>query len=139
MTWTYVDPSRYERDAVRFEVGDTFSKKQIVTDEEIEYALVKEGSVLGAAARVCESLAAKYAREEITRTAAFTTDKTSISKKYLAMATRLRKRATGAGSFILPSGNVTEKENNETDSDIVQPLFKRGIFKNPDTQEAEID
>ena len=58
---------------MRYEVGDTDEKMQLIQDEEIYYALSKEGTVLKAAARCAEALAAKFAREATVRTASLCT------------------------------------------------------------------
>jgi len=64
MAWTYSgDPTASNKDAVRFEIGDTDTNDQLLTDEEIVYALSVESRIYGAAARCCEALARKFARQ----------------------------------------------------------------------------
>src|SRR5690606_38692178 len=64
MTWSYSgDPGLSQKDEVRFLVGDTDPDEQLVTDEEIEYALDQEGSVRAAAVVVCESIQAGLAKK----------------------------------------------------------------------------
>lgn len=64
MAWTYSgDPSTSTKDSVRFLIGDTDSADQVVTDEEIDWALtVVDDSIYQAAHDLCVSLAAKFAR-----------------------------------------------------------------------------
>ena len=64
MAWTYSgDPGTSTKDSVRFLIGDTDSNDQVVTDEEINWALtVVDGSIYQAAHDLCVSLAAKFAR-----------------------------------------------------------------------------
>jgi hypothetical protein len=133
MTFTYLDPQGRDQDAVRFEIGDTIERDHQVEDEDILYALEKEGeNVCRAAARICEALAARYAAKEVFRAGTFQSQKTSIATKYLALARRLRARAIGAGAFIVPSISVSTKSSYETDTDIPQPAFKRGLHDNED-------
>ena len=55
MTWSYNNsPATVKRDEVRFLVGDTDHDSQMVTDEEITYAINTEGS-----AHLAASLIAK--------------------------------------------------------------------------------
>jgi len=62
--WTYSgNPKTSPKDAVRFLIGDTNSDDGLVSDEEITFSLDMRGSPYGAAAEVCRSLAAKYARD----------------------------------------------------------------------------
>ena len=64
MAWTYSgNPASSLKDSVRFLVGDTDTTDQIVTDEEIAWALgVVDDSIYQAAHDLCVSLAAKFAR-----------------------------------------------------------------------------
>jgi len=64
MTWTYGgNPAASTIDAIRLEIGDTIEEEQLLQDEELEYFYEEEGSILGAAARACEAIAAKFSRE----------------------------------------------------------------------------
>ena len=138
MTFTYTDPSSRDQDAVRAEVGDTIEAQHLVEDEEIKYAIKKEGTVLKAAARVCEMLAARFAKAEGFRGATVQTIKTTISGKYIQMANRLRARGIRAGSFVAPSVYQDEKDLSTEDTDIVQPAFSRGMHNNA-TSESDDD
>ena len=64
MAWTYTgDPSSSNRDSVRFLIGDTDTLDQVVTDEEIDWALeVTDQAIYQAAHDICVALAAKFAR-----------------------------------------------------------------------------
>lgn len=72
---------------VRLEVGDTDRDAALLTDEEITFFLEEEGSVLAAAARACEALAARFAR-------AFdiTTDDQSLKRSQRAVAFRAQAK-----------------------------------------------
>lgn len=138
MTFTYSgDPSASDQDAVRFEIGDTIENQHLLEDEDILYALSKEGTVLKAAARCAEALAARFASREDFRGATINTSKATISSKFMAMAKRLRARGIRSGSFLMPALSQTTKDANATDVDIPQPSFKRGLFSNPDTKDND--
>ena len=96
MTWTYsaVDLST-DLAKVRREIGDVDTTDQLLSDEEIDYALDDEGTVLGAAARAAEMIAASFARDFN-----WTADGTSVHKHeraahYAALAGQLRRRSVG--------------------------------------------
>lgn len=127
------DPDNNDVDAVRFEVGDTAIERPLVRDNEIKYALQKEGSVLRAAARIADHLAARFAREGTIRVSSVTNEKIDVSKEYRELAKALRQRAITASSFVIPSISKDAKRANETDTDIVQPSMKRGMHTHRDT------
>lgn len=57
------DPSTSNADQVRFYAGDTDTTEELLTDSEIEFALVQEGAAIPAAALCLEVLSRKYARQ----------------------------------------------------------------------------
>ena len=136
MSFTYTaQPATRYLDAIRLEIGDTQSNQHEIEDEEIEYAYAREGTVVQAAARCCEMLAAKYAKKDGFRGGTIQTEKTTVSGKYRTMARYLRARGVTAGSFIMPSMSKDRKADNAADTDTVQPFFKRGIMNNPDVDD----
>ena len=125
------NPASNTTDAVRFEIGDTVDKTHQVEDEQIDYALnLEDNNVLRAAARICDALAAKFASQETVRTGSVTTDKSSITQRYIKLANRLRMRI-GPTEFITNLSDVSVHKAHEADTSIVQPAFKRGMDKNP--------
>ena len=126
-------------DAVRLEIGDTLANQHEVEDEEILYAYSKEGTVVKAAARIAEMLAARYAKREDFRAGGIQSVKTTMSAKFATMARRLRARGVRAGSFIAPSTSVAAKQETETDTDSPPHAFKRGLHDNPDVDEDTDD
>ncbi len=131
MSFTYNNnPTNDSSDAVRFEVGDTIDKVHLVEDEQIAYALAKEdNNVLRAAARVADALAARFARQDIIRTGSVTTDKSSITQRFIALANRLRQRV-GPTEFVSNLLSKSGHDARKSDSSIVQPSFKRGMDRN---------
>ncbi len=63
MTWTYTgDPNVSDRDRIRFLIQDTDTTDQLVSDEEIAWALTEAGSIYQTAHDLCTIIAAKFAR-----------------------------------------------------------------------------
>jgi len=95
MTWSYSgNPADSPKDAVRFEIGDTNQEDQLISDEEINYCLASEKNTLAAAARCCEVIARKFARQAdkaIGRTRIAASQK---SKAYRELAKQLRNKVT---------------------------------------------
>lgn len=96
MTFTYSSTSiATDLAKVRLEIEDTDSTDALFTDEEINWFLADEGSVLAAAARASEVAARKFARDFD-----WTADGDSVSRAgraqhYATLAITLRSRAAG--------------------------------------------
>lgn len=132
MTWTYSgNPSLTSRDEVRFLVGDTDNTNQLATDEEISYALVKEGSSYLAAASVCFSLAAKYARYMDQSVGDLSISYSQRYQQFKELAKRLE--LSGSSQFGIPyAGGIsqTDKETVAADADRLQPAIKIDVHDN---------
>lgn len=135
MTWTYSgDPSSSDRDEVRFLVGDTDSGSPLVTDEEIAYVLTDTSSPLQAAARVAESIAARYSRDADRRVGNLSLQSSQRAKAFLELASRLRRRASmalGASGWYAGGISKDDKETVEANTDRVTPAFTRDLFDTP--------
>ena len=64
MSWTY-EPELLDepKNRVRFQIGDTNERDQLVSDEEINLALEMTGSADAATAAIAKAIAAKLARQ----------------------------------------------------------------------------
>lgn len=130
MSWSYSgNPASSEMNQVRFLVGDTDTNDQLVTNEEINWALT-EGGPYVAAAIVARTIAAKFARKadfEVSNDL-----KVSYSKQadaYNKLADNLEKKSGRVSALPYAGGiSVADKETNEADTDRVEPKFKRGDF-----------
>jgi hypothetical protein len=128
--WTYSgDPTASNRDAVRFEVGDTLDRDKLVSDEEIAYALAKETTVLRAAARVCDHLAARFSREfDVSADDGRRDSLAQRVNNYRAKAADLRRQAASDSDYAvkpyLGGRSVSDKESQEDDTDRVAPSFR---------------
>lgn len=135
MSFTYSgNPDTSTLDAVRFEVGDTTEKTQLLQDEEILYALKKEGTVLKAAARCAEVLGAKFAREETVRSATFSSNKGMVSEHYKDLAKKLRARSIRPGNFVCPSMTKDSKRQNQLDSELLLIETFKGVHNNSEAK-----
>ena len=132
------DPSKSNRDRIRFEVGDTIMEKALLSDEEIDALFVAEGSnVYRTCARLCEGLAARFSRDEIVRTGSYSTERGGISGRYEALAKVFRAKAVTSAGFRIPSLSEATKETHEEDTDIPQPSFYREMHENIGSAEDE--
>jgi len=137
--WTYTgDPTASSKDAVRVLCGDIDDTDPQVTDEEIAFWLAEEGNSYSAAAAVCEHLAARWAREASRSISVGGGTSTSINlsdraRAYETKAAKLRLRAATSAGMVYAGGiSIADKEDNEANTDRVQPSFRHGMFDNPD-------
>lgn len=135
------NPAASTRDAVYFLIGETNTGEAQVSDAEIDYALAVENSVYGAAARMCEMLAAKWARRDGMSASAVTSQKQAVSKQYLVMARLFRAKVPRSVFYIAPGITKTHFDSNVDDTDIRQPVFSRGMhsFDGGDNDEDMAD
>lgn len=100
MTFTYSTSSlTTDLAQVRLEISDTVSATALFADEEIDVFLADEGSVLAAAARACEVLAARYAGAYNFKTDDQSFDRGALSKAYAEQARRLRAQSGGVATI----------------------------------------
>lgn len=134
MTWNYTNrPETVDRDKVRFLVGDTDSCDQLVTDEEIAYAIAKFPTKLElAAAFVLRALAAKFSRKASMSAGGVSSSCSDIAKAFADRAKELdpNDETSGAGGLLceISFGGITisEHEAMQDETDTVQPAFRRG-------------
>ena len=133
MTWSYsMDPSASDKDAVRYLTGDTCFDSQQTTDEEIAWALTEEANVYLAAARVCRSIAAMYARRADRSVGDLRISYTSIRDQYDTLAKDLEARGATRGATIYVGGiSESDKETVEENEDRVEPAFERDMHDAP--------
>lgn len=135
MSWEY-DPSSLAtsaKDRIRLEIGDTDSAAPLLQDEEISWALTKEGSdELRAAARCCEQISRFFLRKADVRLGrSLELRYSTMAKQYAEMACELRKRAIVT---VLPyaGGRLeSEKDDLAADTGAVQPIFTKEMNTHP--------
>jgi len=129
-TWSG-DPANSNLEAIRFLIDDTASSNAKFQDAEIDYAYSEEGSVYGAAAMLCEQLAAKYSLQGTNRALGpLRVDLSEIAANYEKKAALYRKRAK---TYAYPyCGGISESDEEayEDDSDVKQPIFEKDMHTN---------
>lgn len=130
MTWTYASSSTTVTDLswIRLRIGDTSSGDQLMQDEEINALLDSEGNREMAAALAAETVGAQFARKVDKSVGKLQIAFSQASEHYFGLAQRLRREvAVSAGPY---AGGISrdDKASNETDSDVVQPAFRVGMF-----------
>jgi hypothetical protein len=133
MAWTYTaDPANSDRDAVRLHIGDTDTNDQQLQDSEVEYYLglfgtSGDGRVVPASVRCCEALAAKYARQTDTTNQGLSVAASKRQAHYLALASQLREQGATLAEVFTGGSSYSEAEKLDDDSDLIPPVFRRGI------------
>ena len=98
MSFSYTAGSTATLDRVRLEIGDTDEDRALFQDAELDDIIVVETDVLPSAARACEILATRYAREVDFSADGSSFSKSQASRAYLELAKRLRARARGTST-----------------------------------------
>ena len=130
MAWTYTaDPSNSDRDAVRLAIGDTDTTDQQLQDSEIDYFLgifgtTGSGRVIPAAARACDGLAAKYARQVDTTNQGLSVDASKRYAHYTALAQSLRREGLTIAEVFSGGNTWADKRALDDDSSLVEPSFR---------------
>lgn len=123
MAWTYSSPDSGDRDKVRTYIGDTDSTDQLLSNEQIAYALSEGGTVKEAAAIAAEWIAALFARKSDTSVGDLSISYSQRAQQYRQLANGLRSRSA---RYALPYfGGISEaaKDTREADTDRVEPGF----------------
>ena len=136
MTWSYdptklTDPVLGPLMQVRLEIGDTNTAEQQMADEEIGYVLTDVGDTLYSAARCCDMLAAKYAREADLVGGGLQMRNSQISIAYTKLGATLRDRAALSISPYAGGISQADKLTNQLNTDRVTPAFFTDMLKNP--------
>ena len=102
MAFSYPAGSTADRDRVRLEIGDTDESRVLFQDAELDDFISQEGnSILGAAARACETLAGKFARDFTFSADGASFQKGNVTQMFMAQAKRLRRQAR-ATTTVMP-------------------------------------
>ena len=141
MTWTYSgNPSGTNRDAIRFMIGDTDNTDQLVTDEEIAYALAQEGNVYVSAARICRSLASRYARYMDQSLGDLSISYSQRYQQFTELANRLEFDGSSRVGIPYAGGiSQSDKDTVDADTDRIQPAIKIGVHDDPGTATNDLE
>ena len=131
MSWTYTSPLSGDKDKVRTYIGDTDSTDQLLSDEQVTFALAEEGTVRAASALAAEWISALFARKADKSVGDLSISYSQRAAQYSALATKLGSRAS---KIALPYfGGISEstKETREDDTDRVEPAFTVDMLDDP--------
>lgn len=130
MSWSYSgDPNGSTKDAVRFLIQDTNTRRQLVQDEEIEYAINKEMNEFMAAALICKTLVIKAGGVRRKRISDF--DISYDPEMYRILANQLEARGMTYQTPYAGGISVSDKLAQQSDTDAVSPKISIGLDDNP--------
>jgi hypothetical protein len=132
MTWTYSgNPSSSARDAIRFEVGDTDTTDQLLSDEEIAYVIAIYGGSYEGASNAAMAIAAKFARLMSRSIGGLSADFAAKYQHYTELAENLMKKAKMFPPSPYGSGwSRSQKETVSGDDDREPTFSEKGIHDN---------
>lgn len=105
MSFTYGPCIDNDRDAVRLTILDTDVNNPLFQDEELDYFLTQETTVISAAIVAAESLIAKFTRLGNQRVGNVSIDYSKVAEQYKTLAETLRKRRGEKGASIIVTGS----------------------------------
>jgi hypothetical protein len=128
MTWSYSgDPSSSRLDALRFLSGDTSTKNQMVSNEEIIYVSTEIPNDYMAAAQICRAIATKFSFQVDTNNAGLQVSASQRAKAFSERAKDLEKKAGKSANIYVGGRLIQEKKESEADVSIKQPAFSIGM------------
>ena len=138
MAWTYSgDPASSDRDQIRFLIGDTNTNDQLVSDEEIAWALT-QGSIYNAAAICARSIAAAFSRLADKSVDDLKISYSQKSAQYSKLADNLEDKDSFKSLSVYAGGiSASDKQSNEEDTDRVSPSFSKGMTDNPSLNDQD--
>jgi len=140
MTFSYTcKPNSKKLDEIRFLISDKDEGTRLIEDEELEYLMLHFGdnvtiencNVNAVCAAAMDAMASNWAKKQSIKASNYTSETDSVYKKLISRAERFRQNAVTSEHFLAPSISVSDKADNESDTDTPKPSFKRNIFDNP--------
>lgn len=137
MTWSYEStaPGSSAKSWVRMRIGDTSSGNALLSDEEILALLTDQGDKYLAAAVAAESIGAKYAIKTDKTVGRLSISMAKASEHYFTLATRLRAEAGSHAGLYAGGISADDEDDEEADTDRVEPGISIGQFDYP----ADVD
>lgn len=123
MAYTYVLTT--DRGKVRFLTGDTNALDILLQDDELDYLLTTYTTVLRSAIEACRAIAAKLSRESDKRIGDLSLSMSQRATAYLVLAKTLQASSSLVMSGYAGGISISDKQFNDTDSDRIEPIFKR--------------
>lgn len=141
MTWTYSgNPGSSVRDAVRFLVGDTNPKSQLLTDEEIQYLIGENGATktIVIAIDAVEKILAKLSTEYDQSVGAVSYSLNQRIENYRKLLVDLRRKSVVTGATPYCGGiSISDKCNRKSNPDRTIPKFTVDLHQNPELPDEE--
>lgn len=138
MSWSYSgDPSKSNRDWVRWRVQDTNASNKKQSDAEIDAALVTYGSKERAAVEVLRTIGRGYLDRVDTTMGKLKIAHSQRAKAYFADADKLERELAFSAVPWAGGISVADKESYEEDSDRVKPKFGKGMHDTVEGQDAQ--
>ncbi len=130
MSWNYSgNPQDSERDEVRFLMGDTNTADQLVSDQEVAYAITKQSNLRLAAAILLRHLSAVYSRMVTNRVGDVSSNCSDMAKQFKAKADELDPNNMAQSGVVIPvfgGVSVEDKQVILDDEDTVPASFYKG-------------
>lgn len=131
--WSYSgDPNKSAKDQCRFLLGDTDSQDQLLSDQEINWALGVYGNTpINACIRLAEGIIAKFSRLANEQVGQVRIDFKQKAEGYRALLRDLRSRLTMENATPYAGGiSVADKQTVAMNSDRVRPDFTKHMMEN---------
>jgi hypothetical protein len=131
MTWTYSSTSlSTDLAKIRLRIGDTNSAWQLLTDEEIAVATDLETNLDLAAARCCEFILGKLARDNDDSKLGISVTRSQLTTHYKELRDSLMLRGSKGVEVFWGGGSIAERETIAEDEDFPGVAFERDMDKN---------
>lgn len=132
------NPASSARDLLRFKIGDTAVASALLEDEELDYVISVQGTLVRQIADCFEAIGHKLLQQPNFALDKWREDRHAVAESFIKRAQELRKRGAAAGLY---AGGLTktDKASREEDTDRVQPFAYMGMDEFPEDQNPEAD
>jgi hypothetical protein len=117
---------------VRLLIGDSDEADLLLSVDELAYILSVESNIYQAAIMACDAILAKLARYPDFQMGRTKESQSQMTAQFEAVRTRIQNAVTRGEQKSLYVGQIFEDEidEDEADTDLIQPHFKVGIHDN---------
>ncbi len=140
MAFTYNgDISTSNRDFVRFQVGDTSTADQLLTDGEITGLISEYGNKWAASAAAARGIAAGFARKVRESDGDASVDFQQQYEHYKDLAAELKAQVASGVKPFAGGISKSDKDAQRDDTDRVEPVFTKGMTDHPNANLSGVD
>lgn len=130
--WTYGgDPSKSDRDAVRFMVGDTLRERPLLDDKEVDWIITRAPNLNLRAALACEALWSKFLAISDYTVGSVSKKFSDVAGKFKERAAEFRSEAYKNARVSFPAHLVSTKQALIDDPELAPPQFAVGLADSP--------